>query len=161
MWRKTLIYLGLVEDEEYDDYAYDDLAEDQPAPKRATLKRSSSGRRGDRHPGERDHRDAVVRPIPSPSLANVHHLSPRDFNAHAQELGDKYRSGAVVIMNLKETDPEIASRLKNFASGLVYGLEGVMKKVGDDVYLLSPRGIEVSAEAQRRYLEESGLFNEA
>lgn len=160
MWRKTLIYLGLVEDDEYDEYAYNNLAEDEPRHKRD--QRRPKARRAERATHERhDEREAVVRPIPSPSLANVHHLSPRDFNAHAQELGDKFRSGSVVIMNLQDTDPEIAGRLKNFASGLVYGLEGVMKKVGDDVYLLSPSGIQVSAEEQRRFLEQSGLFNEA
>lgn len=160
VWRKTLIYLGLVEDDDYDDYGYDDL-EAEPPPKQQPLRRAQTPERKRRSSENSGGRDAVVRAIPSPSLGNVHKLSPRNFDTHAKELGDKFRSGAVVIMDLKFTSKETASRLKNFASGLVYGLEGHMDKVGDDVYLLAPSGFQVSAEEQRRYLEESGLFNEA
>lgn len=163
MWRKTLIYLGLVEDEEFDSYGYDDFEFEEEAPKRQPLRKAQVAERSRRtERAERpDRRDAVVRAIPSPSLGNVHKLSPRNFDTHAKELGDKFRNGAVVIMDLKETSKDTASRLKNFASGLVYGLEGHMEKVGNDVYLLAPRGVQVSAEEQQRYLEESGLFNEA
>lgn len=160
VWRKTLIYLGLVEDDDYDDYGYDDL-EAEPPPKQQALRRAQTPERKRRSSEHSGGRDAVVRAIPSPSLGNVHKLSPRNFDTHAKELGDKFRSGAVVIMDLQSTSKDTASRLKNFASGLVYGLEGHMDKVGDDVYLLAPSGFQVSAEEQRRYLEESGLFNEA
>jgi cell division inhibitor SepF len=91
---------------------------------------------------------------------SVHHLSPTNFNMHAQELGDKFREGSVVIMNLDTTPPEEASRLKNFASGLVYGLRGSMRPVGPNVFLLSPEGVQVSAEEQQRLLDARGLFNE-
>lgn len=161
MWRKTLIYLGLVEDDDYDGYGYDDLDAEEESPRRQPLRKAHTPERRSRASEKHDRRDAVVRAIPSPSLGNVHKLSPRNFDTHAKELGDKFRSGAVVIMDLKDTHKDTASRLKNFASGLVYGLEGHMDKVGDDVYLLAPRGVQVSAEEQRRYLEESGLFNEA
>lgn len=157
VWRKTLIYLGLVEDDEIDDYGYDDLAEEEdeaPLPSRREARRRSAP-----HPSER--RDAVVRAMPTPVGSSMHHLSPRNFEGHAQELGDKFRSGAIVIMDLKLTDAETKKRLKNFAAGLVYGLQGDMRRVGDEVYALSPRGVEVSAEEQRRFLEERGLFNEA
>lgn len=157
VWRKTLIYLGLVEDDELDDYGYDDLVEEEeePLPARRDNRRRASAAR----PTER--RDAVVRAMPSPVGSSMHHLSPRNFEGHAQELGDKFRSGAIVIMDLKSTDAETKKRLKNFAAGLVYGLQGDMRRVGDEVYALSPRGVEVSAEEQRRFLEERGLFNEA
>lgn len=161
MWKRTLVYLGLVEDDGYEDGFATEPDVDE-GPKRTPLKRSHPPERRDRRRSPAvEHRDAVVRAMPQPAVASVYHLSPTDFNQHAQELGDRFRSGAVVIMNLKETEPEVAGRLKNFASGLVYGLEGVMRKVGDDVFLLSPRGIQVSAEEQQRYLAESGLFNEA
>lgn len=159
-WRKTLIYLGLVEDDELDDYGYDDLVEDEeeaPPPARRESRRRSSQQQQSK--GER--RDAVVRAMPSPVGSTMHHLSPRNFEGHAQELGDKFRNGAIVIMDLKSTDVETSKRLKNFAAGLVYGLQGDMRRVGDEVYALSPRGVEVSAEEQRRFLQERGLFNEA
>lgn len=157
------MYLGLVEDEDYGDYGYDDLAEEEqtsqaPASSRRSRTSSLSRVTDDSQPV----RSAVVRAIPTPTstVAGVHHLHPTDFNLHAQELGDKFRDGAVVIMSLEGTDPEVASRLKNFASGLVYGLRGNMKQVGGNVFLLSPAGIQVSAEEQQRFLETRGLFSQ-
>jgi cell division inhibitor SepF len=167
IWRKTLIYLGLVEDEDhFDDYGYDDLGEEDPAPEQAQSRRGSLRRveseaapAARRDPGGR--REGVVRAMPErTSSPSVHHLSPTNFNMHAQELGDKFRDGSVVIMNLDSTPPEEASRLKNFASGLVYGLRGTMRPVGPNVFLLSPEGVQVSAEEQQRLLDARGLFNE-
>ena len=153
------MYLGLVEDEDdlAHEYGYDDLAEEEPAPQR----RSSLRRVAEPEP-QLERRDAVVRAIPTAAAApGVHHLSPTNFNTHAQELGDKFRDGAVVIMNLDECPAEEASRLKNFASGLVYGLRGTMRQVGRNVFLLSPEGVAVSAEEQQRLLDARGLFNQA
>lgn len=152
------MYLGLVEDDDDLDleYGYDDLAEEESQPAR----RSSLRRVAEAEPLDR--RDAVVRAIPTNvSAPGVHHLSPTNFNTHAQELGDKFREGAVVIMNLDDCPDEEASRLKNFASGLVYGLRGSMRQVGRNVYLLSPEGVAVSAEEQQRLLDARGLFNQA
>jgi cell division inhibitor SepF len=169
IWRKTLIYLGLVEDEDhFDDYAYDDIGlDEEPVPEPANSRRGSLRRVQEsepavtprRDPGAR--REGVVRAMPERSSSpSVHHLSPTNFNMHAQELGDKFRDGAVVIMNLDSTPPEEASRLKNFASGLVYGLRGTMRPVGPNVFLLSPEGVQVSAEEQQRLLDARGLFHE-
>jgi cell division inhibitor SepF len=168
IWRKTLIYLGLVEDEEhFDDYGYDDLVDEEQAPEAATSRRGSLRRVHESEPvpsGRREagaRREGVVRAMPERSTSpSVHHLSPTNFNMHAQELGDKFREGSVVIMNLDTTPPEEASRLKNFASGLVYGLRGSMRPVGPNVFLLSPEGVQVSAEEQQRLLDARGLFNE-
>ena len=154
VWRKTLIYLGLVEDDDIDDYAYEDGVEEGPPQRSTHVRRTHIDRPADR-------RDSVVRAIPnSPPQPSVHHLNPTNFNLHAQELGDKFRDGAVVIMNLEGTPAEEASRLKNFASGLVYGLRGSMRPVGANVFLLSPSGVAVSAEEQRALLEARGLFTQ-
>jgi cell division inhibitor SepF len=169
IWRKTLIYLGLVEDDDhFDDYAYDDLSDEEAAPEPAPSRRGSLRRVQETEPvgaPRRDNggrREGVVRAMPerSASSPSVHHLSPTNFKYHAQELGDKFREGSVVIMNLDSTPPEDAARLKNFASGLVYGLRGTMKTVGPNVFLLSPEGVQVSAEEQQRLLDARGLFNE-
>ncbi|MGH2753327.1 MAG: cell division protein SepF [Actinomycetota bacterium] len=161
IWRKTLVYLGLVEeDDHFDEYAYDDLADDELQPEPAQSRRGSLRRVHEAEAGS-PRREGVVRAMPDRATSpSVHHLSPTNFNVHAQELGDKFRDGSVVIMNLDTTPPEEAKRLKNFASGLVYGLRGSMKTVGPNVFLLSPEGVQVSAEEQQRLLDARGLFNE-
>jgi cell division inhibitor SepF len=151
-WRKTLIYLGLVEDDEADDYAYDD----EPSPEPAARSLSRNLEREAR-PARRE---AVVRTMPSPPSARFHLVSPAAFN-DAQEIGDKYREGFSVIMNLAGASPDIARRLVDFASGLAYGLAGSMQQVADRVFLLTPQGVQVSAEERRRFLEERGFFNQA
>ena len=58
-------------------------------------------------------------------------------------------------MNLQGADRDLSRRLIDFASGLCYGLGGQMERVGNQVYLLTPANVEVSAEERRR-LQERG-----
>ncbi len=80
---------------------------------------------------------APVRLAPVPSGADPHTVRPRRFDA-AQEVADKFKEGLPVIMNLEATDRDVSRRLIDFASGLCYGLNGTMEKVGTGVYLLKP-----------------------
>jgi cell division inhibitor SepF len=154
VWRKTLIYLGLVEDDEYDDYGYEDLEpEEEPRPRRGGGRRSIEPERGPR-------RAATVTAIPTAAPARFHLVQPTSFN-DAQELGDKFKEGFSVLMNLSSTDAELSRRLIDFASGLAYGLNGAMQPVADRVFLMTPAGVQVSAEERRRFLEERGFFNQA
>lgn len=106
-----------------------------------------------------DRRVNTVRPIPasSPSSAKPQVISPMAFN-DAQEVADRFRANAPVIMNLQGADRDLARRLIDFASGLCYGLSGQMDKVADKVYLLTPADVEVSAE-DRHELRERGLHD--
>jgi cell division inhibitor SepF len=159
VWRKTLIYLGLAEeDEEYDEYGYEDL-EPAPEPRRRSGSRraavaeaeprTSSGRRG-----------AVVTAMPSLQAPRFHLVQPTAFN-DAQEIGDKFREGFSVIMNLQTAEPDLSRRLVDFASGLAYGLGGSMQPAAERVFLITPAGVAVSAEERRRFLEDRGFFNQA
>ena len=87
-------------------------------------------------------------------------MHPAAFN-DAQEIGDKFREGYSVLINLQAADAELSRRLVDFASGLAYGLGGSMKPVAEKVFLLTPAGVQVSAEERRRFLEERGFFNQA
>ena len=153
VWRKTLIYLGLVEDDELDDYAYDEYETEHADPK-------PSVRRVHNDPPARG--EAVVRPMRSapPAAGGMHLVHPSSFN-DAQEVGDKFRDGISVIMNLQASDDHLARRLVDFASGLAYGLGGSIQPVAEKVFLVTPAGIHVSAEERRRFLEERGFFNQA
>jgi cell division inhibitor SepF len=151
-WRKTLVYLGLAEDDEYDEQYYDDLAapEAEPGPRRAPVRRL---------PDDRRSRDAVVRPIPSGG-SRFHLVQPTAFN-DVQEVGDKYREGFSVLMNLQAADADLRRRLVDFASGLAYAFGGTLQPVAERVFLVTPPGVQVSAEERRRFLEERGFFNQA
>jgi cell division inhibitor SepF len=64
-----------------------------------------------------------------------------------------------VIINLQATDDSTARRLVDFASGLVFGLDGKIEMVASRVYLLTPANMEVSAEERERIVE-GGFFNQ-
>jgi cell division inhibitor SepF len=61
----------------------------------------------------------------------------------AKEIADLLKSGQPVAMNIGAADSEIARRLIDFASGVIYGIEGSMEKIAPGVFLLTPRGTRV------------------
>jgi cell division inhibitor SepF len=101
-------------------------------------------------------RPSVVRPFTQPQAAKVHVTVPVGFN-DAQEIGDKLKANQPVIVNLQGIDRDLSRRLIDFSSGLTYGLGGAMERVADQVFLLTPSNVEVSAEEKRR-LQERGLY---
>ena len=62
-------------------------------------------------------------------------------------------------MNLQGTEDTIARRLVDFASGLVFGLDGKIDRITERVYLLTPANMEVSAE-EREKIVEGGFYNQ-
>jgi cell division inhibitor SepF len=83
--------------------------------------------------------------------ASPHAVSPTTFN-DAQSIGDRFKSGQAVIVNLQGADRDLRRRLVDFASGLCYALGGKMDRVADQVYLLTPADVEISDADTRRAL---------
>jgi cell division inhibitor SepF len=163
IWRKTLIYLGLVEDEEFDEYAYEEYepeAQSQAQSQRKPVRRVAEAEQYAPRRGSSGGGGGVVTPMPTAPSARFHLVHPTTFN-DAQEIGDKFREGFSVLMNLQTTDAELSRRLVDFASGLAYGLGGSMQPVAERVFIVTPAGVQFSAEERRRLLEERGLFNQA
>ncbi len=183
IWRRAMVYLGLVDDEEYDEYEpYPPEPAPQPKPvRRATAPMPERTYEPDPEPVVRPsggmtsmsgvrtlpsrepdntvpmQRPAVVRPLQPPTQhQKVHALAPTDFS-DAKEIGDRLKNSQPVIVNLQGVERELARRLIDFSSGLTYGVGGQMEKVADSVFLLTPSNVEVSAEEKRR-LQERGLY---
>lgn len=156
MWQKSLVYFGLVDEEEPlgedfedDEILFGESAYDESPP---------SVRKIDRGPDvRRAQRTAALRSVTAPQ-ARVHIVEPRSFN-DAQQIGDKFKANIPVIINLQASNAELAKRLIDFASGLTYGLDGGMQRIAEKVFLLTPSSVEVSAEERRR-LQERGFFNQ-
>ena len=161
VWRKTLIYLGLVEDDELDEYAYEEHEEEEPPPRKQSRRAASSAPAREADEAFAPRRDAVVRPIQSQAQARFHLVTPTQFKADAQEVGDKFREGFSVLMNLHAAEARERQRLIDFASGLAYGMGGGIQPAGENVILITPPGVQVSAEERQRFLEERGFFKQA
>jgi cell division inhibitor SepF len=96
-----------------------------------------------------------ARPVPEPAphpLSKIITLHPRSY-LEARTIGERYRDGAPVIINLTDLADADAKRLVDFAAGLVFAMRGSMDKVTTKVFLISPPDIDVSAEDRRRIAE--------
>ena len=158
--RKVGEYLGLVDQADFDDDFDDEPS--MPVP----VKRERDPER----------RPAVVRPTtvsnieehrrprstssePSSDLYRIETVTPRTYN-DARTVGEHYRSGVPVIMNLSEIDDDDAKRLVDFAAGLVFAVHGSINRVTAKVFLLSPANVEVTDEDRQR-IAAGGFYNQS
>jgi cell division inhibitor SepF len=157
--RKMGVYLGLLEDAD-GNYADADTEYDEPA--RRTEARPEPARPvANLSERRRPVRDAeVARPTSTVSpLSRITTLHPRTYN-EARVIGENFRDGVPVIMNLSEMDDTDAKRLVDFAAGLVFSVRGTIERVTNKVFLLSPPNVSVTAEDKQR-IAEGGFFNQS
>jgi cell division inhibitor SepF len=181
--KKTMVYLGLLDDEydEYDDY--DDRAprgftqtsrvearpievdepEERPVPQATTtlgrirtLPRDSAPAPAPTPVATRPTvtTSSSVRPI-TPDTAKVQVVAPARFG-DAKEIADCLKANRPVIVNLQVADRDLQRRMIDFCSGVTYALSGEMEKVADQVFLLAPTNVKVSEEERAR-LQERGF----
>jgi cell division inhibitor SepF len=162
--RKVGVYLGLLEDtDRYEDDYYDDdpEARDEPAnrPVRAVRGHTSdASHASDASVSSLDERRRP-RSVPHAELARITTLHPRTYN-EARTIGEHFREGTPVIMNLSEMDDADAKRLVDFSAGLVFATRGSIERVTSKVFLLSPPNVSVAAEDKQR-IAEGGFFNQS
>ena len=161
--RKMGVYLGLLEDADGD---YLDAEQyDEPARRPEPARGDAESARPVANLAERR------RPAPAPSqraaaptssvapLSRITTLHPRTYN-EARVIGENFRDGVPVIMNLSEMDDTDAKRLVDFAAGLVFSVRGTIERVTNKVFLLSPPNVSVAAEDKQR-IAENGFFNQS
>lgn len=150
-------YLGLVEEsdrylDEHEEYADESERERAVAERRPAPVANISERRR-------------PQPVPEPQVGVVAELSrittlhPRTYN-EARTVGENYRDGVPVIMNLSEMEDADAKRLVDFAAGLIFATRGSIERVTAKVFLLSPANVTVAAEDKQR-IAEGGFFNQS
>ncbi|SOD74317.1 cell division inhibitor SepF [Jatrophihabitans sp. GAS493] len=171
--RKMGVYLGLVEDE---DEFVGEAAESYPraagrgvertvaAPQYARagagyareVETSGAPAAGHAAWDEIDAVDFAELDAPSYRITTLH---PRTYN-EARTIGEHYRAGTPVIVNLSEMDDADAKRLVDFSAGLTFGLHGRLERVTAKVFLLSPNNVTVTAQDKQRIVE-GGFFNQS
>lgn len=76
-------------------------------------------------------------------------VEPKSFD-DSQEVANCLREKRPVIINMENTDPEIAKRIIDFASGTAYALNGDIKKVGKTVFLVAPNNVNVTLPEEKK-----------
>lgn len=155
---------GSYDDRDYDDApgyrGYEDRFEprlrtprefDRPAPRFAPMRGATRGALA-----MDPRRMAELFEAGSP-LSKITTLRPKDYS-EARTIGERFRDGTPVIMDLVSMDNADAKRLVDFAAGLAFALRGSFDKVATKVFLLSPADIDVTAEERRR-IAEAGFYS--
>ena len=164
MWRKTLVYLGLVEeaDEHHDEVA------DRVAPARQFTRETEVVRErevaepvappdGGEEPGNvrrlarvTEPGGAHVRPMAAGLGARVQVVAVSGFEDGAAEIGRQYRMGSPVLFDMTDADAATARRILDFVSGVTFALRGRMLKMGTRAFLIVPEGIELPVAERER-----------
>jgi cell division inhibitor SepF len=94
-----------------------------------------------------------------PVLDRIITLHPRFYN-EARTIGEHFRQGNPVIINLTDMDESEHKRLVDFASGLAFGLHGTIERVTKKVFLISPANLQVSTE-DKSAAAQASFFNQS
>ena len=158
-------FLGLVEDEdqygEVESYDAESVHQDagRPARARQSYARVTEPAPREWAPPEPETYAAEYVDYVEPVPYRITTLHPRTYN-EAVTIGEHFRSGTPVIMNLSEMADSDAKRLVDFAAGLTFGLHGRVERVTSKVFLLSPQNVTVTAQDKAR-IAENGFFNQS
>ncbi|MCX4991957.1 MULTISPECIES: cell division protein SepF [unclassified Streptomyces] len=141
--RKASAWLGLVDDNDDERYYDDDYAEGQESGEAWVT----------------DPRVKVASETAEEKGRRIGTVTPDSFR-DARGIGELFRDGVPVIINLTSMEPADAKRVVDFAAGLTFGLRGTIERVATRVFLLTPANTEiVSGEAASRRTD--GFFNQS
>jgi cell division inhibitor SepF len=85
-------------------------------------------------------------------------VRPRNFR-DAITIGEYYRKGIPVFINLEMMENAEAWRIIDFASGLILGLRGDIERISRRTFLVVPAGAAILT--VHSGLTEEGFFNQA
>ncbi|MBR6376744.1 MAG: cell division protein SepF [Oscillospiraceae bacterium] len=149
-------------EEDMDEYDYDeeeDLApEEEPAPAPSSSRRSaytapepapapSTGRRSG---------PAKVVNLNNNSAMQVILVKPDRFDT-VSEIADHLRDKKSIVLNLESTNKDVARRLVDFLSGVAYAIDGKVKKVASNTYIITPPNVDLLGDLMDE-LESSGVY---
>lgn len=155
--RKMGEYLGLVTQEVYDDYDTEEY--DLPTQVQSVQRQAPRQQAPRPVTSISDHRIAAPAPSSLPDVARIEMITPQNYN-DARPIGESFRSGVPVIMNLSDISDEDAKRLVDFAAGLVFAVRGTINRITAKVFLLSPENVEVSDE-DKAAIAAGGFYNQS
>ena len=152
--RKTMLYLGLADERgEHQGDEYTEEYEEQEQAVAHEYEAQVTPIRSAPRP--------AVAAAPAGELRRITTVHPRSYN-DARKIGEAFRDGTPVIINLTDMDDSDAKRLVDFSAGLIFGLHGAIERVTSKVFLLSPAHVEVTAEEQAEPGEvRAGFYNQS
>jgi len=149
-FKKAMLYLGLGSDEDF--MGMDPVVNGDPVGREDPVSRPTSGVTVKAIPNDQPMSPGkvqAVRKIPPPKVSKPHVVTPVRF-AEVKEISEAAKRRQPVIVNLQQAEHDVAVRIIDFCSGLKMGIEGSFEKAGADVFLLTPKDVEVSDDEKKR-----------
>ncbi len=154
--RKAIQYLGF-DTSQHEDYDYTD---EELAPVTHLHDVSDVREKPEAsHAAPRERHRTPASAMSEGDLRRIQTIKPRTYN-DARLIGEAFRQGVPVIMNLTEMSDADAKRLVDFSAGLSFGLHGSIERVTTSVFLLSPAHVEIGMDEEPPARKESEFFNE-
>lgn len=157
--RKLAAWMGLVEDGRYEteeryeaegELTSDVFVDEEPSQETSVVAQLPA------------RRPTALTPVAEKELADLSRIvsvRPRSYN-EARVIGENFRDGIPVIMNLSDMEDGEDKRLVDFAAGLIFGLRGNIERVSAKVFLLCPHNLVVGPEDKER-IATGGFFNQS
>lgn len=143
LFDKVIGIMGFSDEELEDDF----IEEDEKEEVTREEARSTSGRKG-----------AQVVSIHTQKQIKVVVMEPASFE-ESQSIADQLKNRRPVIVNLENTDRNLAKRIVDFVSGATYALGGNMQKVGNGIFLFVPNNVDISGEMKNDLKEKGFLWS--
>ena len=136
---------------EYDEYGYSDEGEDdfeEPAPRE---------RERDRQPASSSSRNKVVN-INATAKLQVGIFKPERFGEETRSIADELMKTHTVVLNLEDTNKDMARRILDFLSGVAYANRGKIKRVATNTYIIIPSNVDLTGDDLLDELENNGVY---
>ncbi len=155
--RKLAEWIGLSEDDRYSEEELSDELSDEVYVD-DTEATNATGLRVAQLPRQSGEKAIVSQPQPA-DLSRIVSVRPRSYN-EARAIGENFRDGVPVIMNLSDMEAGEDKRLVDFAAGLIFGLRGNIERISTQVFLLCPENLIVGPQDKER-LASGSFFNQS
>ncbi len=158
--RKLAAWMGLVEDGRYvDDDQRDAEGEELTSDVYVDDEPGQEVSKVSQLPARRPTQLTPVAEKEVADLSRIVSVRPRSYN-EARVIGENFRDGIPVIMNLSDMEDGEDKRLVDFAAGLIFGMRGNIERVSSKVFLLCPQNLVVGPEDKER-IASGGFFNQS
>lgn len=95
--------------------------------------------------------------FPQSALNRITTIHPRSYD-EVQSVGRALRDGIPVVLNLTGVADKDATRIIDFATGVVFGVRGSVERVTPRVWLLSPAAVSLRQEQASASADNSSIF---
>lgn len=163
-FKKAMLYLGLGSDEDFlgmDPEKQSEQRNDtgitiQPPPGVNVRTISNSSPNEGNATANKGREGVKITEVPKSRVVKPHVVTPIRF-AEVKDISDAARRSQPVIVNLQQAEHDVAVRIIDFCSGLKMGIDGQFEKAGADVFLLTPKNVEVSADEKKKLAANKAL----